>query len=123
MANGVDLGTWDKFVSIRGITNPNRAGNINGILIAGTEVAWYSSAVSAGRDIFEVVTSERVRYFDIEYRRPKYRSGWKIFENDILKLHETTNGGNGADSPTLYYPYMVNPQFGRAGRKIVSPTE
>ena len=110
-ANGVDLGTWDKFVSIRAITPPNRAGNINGILVAGTEVAWNSSAVSAGKDIFEVVTSEQVRYFEIEYRRPKYRSGWKIFENGILKLHETTNGGDGGDSPTLYYPLMVNPHL------------
>ena len=41
-----------------------------------------------------------------------------------MKLHETNNGGNGDGSPTLYYPYMVNPEFGRVGRKnIFSATE
>ena len=112
-ANGHNLNTWDKFVSITALTTPDRAGSVNGMVNnASSETAWNASSVQSGAELFVIKTTERVAYFEINHKTPKYIPGWNIYErldnNDwVLSVSENYNGGSGTSPTNVYKVYNI----------------
>lgn len=96
-ANGTLLDSWDGFLAITG-DEPDRSGSLSDIGSTTQAPTWEDVALTPGSMLWEITTSQRVKTFEINTYRYKYQPGWNIYENGVLLVSETSNGGS-SDSP------------------------
>jgi hypothetical protein len=102
--NGKYPENWDKFLGFTTPIDPTtfRTNSMSDLYPRSTEgPSFYDHQGTQGAVIFEALTSERVDFFEMATYRNKYRPGWNVYENGVLLLSETVNGG-GSDSPASH---------------------
>ena len=97
--NGNFIETWDKFIGVSG-EPPDRTGSMVDLYKTDLDgPSWFLRPV--GTKMLDVYTSERATTIELAYYRQRYVPGWNIYENDVLILSETTNGGT-SESPASH---------------------
>jgi hypothetical protein len=107
--NGQTLGDWSGFYKIEAVVTPNVINNtvIDNILLDDyTKLAgWDATAVTVGAKLFKVYTTIEMTEFEIFYKDFDSSPGWKIYENDVIKLTQNISNHNFSDDATGTYTY------------------
>ena len=106
--NGNNLKDWRYFVELNILHPCNKGTDSQTIIDGNSNISWDANTGGLGKDIFEIITTARINYFNIFYPYKDMIPGLCIYEDGVLVLKDAINGGNRDGVVNKWYTYPLD---------------